>query len=232
MYVVITGASRGIGYELAKVYASHKYDLILTCKNNIEKLNNLKKQLEDKYNINIKTIKGNILEENIDNIDDIYILINNASISNYKMLIDVDENDFDEIVNNNIKNVVFNTKIIIKKMLKYKQGVILNISSIWGIVGSSLESLYSMSKGAINSFTKSVAKEYMYSNIDCISLALGMVDTDMNNHLTNEEKNEIINSLSNKKMFTPNEIAVYIYDLLKNHNYKTGDIIIKNNGLK
>ena len=231
MYVIITGASRGIGLELAKIYASHKYDLILTCKNNIDKLNQLKNELENEFKIKAHIKQGNLDENFLNNIDDIYMLINNAGIADYRMLIDTDLDKYYELIDSNITTNFINTKTVLPTMIKQKQGIIVNISSVWGLYGSSMESVYSLTKGAINSFTKAIAKEYVESNIDCIAFALGMVDTDMNKKFTKEELDGIVNKLDNKKMFTATEVANYIYDTVLNHKYTTGDIIEYNNGL-
>lgn len=232
MYAIITGASRGIGRELAKIYASHKYDLLLTCKNNIDKLNQLKNELVNEYNIKIHTTQGNLDNEFLNDINDIYILINNAGIADYRMLIDTDIDKYYELIDNNITTNFINTKIVLPKMIKQKQGIIVNISSVWGLYGSSMETVYSLTKGAINSFTKAVAKEYRESNIDCIAFALGMVDTDMNKQIGDTEIKTVIETLDNKKMFTTKEVAEYIYNVVLNKKYNTGDIIEYNNSLK
>lgn len=232
MYIIITGASRGIGRELAKIYASHKYDLILTCKNNIDKLDKLKNELEDEFKNKIYIKQGNVDDDFLKNINDIYMLINNASVADYRMLIDTTLDQYYSLIDSNITTNFINTKAVLPKMIKQKQGIIVNISSVWGLYGSSMESVYSLTKGAINSFTKAIAKEYMESNIDCIAFALGMVDTDMNKKFTKIELDEILDKLDNKKMFTAKEVAEYIYDTVLNKKYNTGDIIEYNNGLK
>ena len=89
-----------------------------------------------------------------------------------------------------------------------------------------------MTKGGINAFTKSLAKEFKESNVDVIAFALGAVDTDMNNKLSNFDKDIMINSLSDKKMYKPYEIAEIIYEKVSRKEYNTGDIIEINNGLK
>ena len=116
-------------------------------------------------------------------------------------------------------------------MIHEKNGLIINISSIWGIVGASLETIYSGTKGFVNTFTKALAKELEPSNIDVIAFALGMVDTEMNSHLSDDEKNEIAKSLDGGKLFTKEEIAQKIFEHATNKNFKTGDIIPLDNGL-
>ena len=96
-------------------------------------------------------------------------------------------------------------------MIKNKQGVIVNISSMWGILGSSMESIYSMTKGGINAFTKSLAKEFKESNVDVIAFALGAVDTDMNRHLSDDEMKDFLKILDGGRMWTCNEVAERIH---------------------
>ena len=123
------------------------------------------------------------------------------------------------------------TKASLPYMINEKNGLIINISSIWGIVAASLETIYSGTKGFVNTFTKALAKELEPSNIDVIAFALGMVDTEMNSHLSDEEKNEIAKSLDNGKLFTKEEIAQKIFEFVTNKNFKTGSIISLDNGL-
>lgn len=230
MFAVITGASRGIGKAFAYKFAEHGYDLVLTCENNINLLNNLKSDIETKYSKKI-IIKQGLLEEK-DLPSDIYILINNAGKCDYNLFQDVSYEKYKEIMYANLDYTFLTTKLVCKKMIKAKQGLIINISSMWGILGASLESIYSMTKGAINAMTKSLAKEFKGSGVDVIAFALGAVDTDMNNHLNNDEKKDFLKKLDNGRMWTADEISQIIYDTILNKKYVSGDIIELNNGLK
>ena len=229
MFAIITGASRGIGKELAYKFASHNYDLLLTCENNINELTNIKNDIESKFWKKVIIKKGLIEENELPN--DIYILINNAGKCDYSLLQDVDYDKYKEIVYANLDYTFLTTKSVGKVMLKNKQGIIANISSMWGILGASLESIYSMTKGGINAFTKSLAKEFKESNVDVIAFALGAVDTDMNRHLSEEERKSFELSLDNGRMFTAGEVADRIYEIASTRKYESGDIIEINNGL-
>lgn len=229
MYAVITGASRGIGKSLAYKFAEHGYDLILTCEKNIKLLDDIKNDIEHSYNrkVNVKT---GLLEEK-DLKDDIYILINNAGKCDYSLLQDITYEKYKELLYSNLDYTFLTTRLISKNMIKSKQGIIINISSMWGIIGASMETIYSMTKGGINAFTKALSKEFKDSNVDVIAFALGAVDTDMNNHLNVDERKNFLKTLDNEKMFTADEIANIIYDIVSNKKFKTGDIIEINNGL-
>ena len=230
MYVVITGASRGIGKSLAIKYAEHGFNLVLTCDKNIELLDKVKNDIEKEYNKKV-IIKQGLLEEK-DLPDDIYILINNASKCDYSQFQDTTYEKYKELIYSNLDYTFLTTKLVCKNMIKSKQGIIINISSMWGILGSSMESIYSMTKGGINAFTKSLAKELNDSNVDVIAFALGAVDTDMNSHLNDEERKDLLKTLDNGKMFSSDEVAELIYNTVSNKKYHTGDIIEINNGLK
>lgn len=237
MYVVITGASRGIGKALAYVYASHKYNLILTCEKNIDALYKIRDDIKDKYDVDVLIIQGNVydtptcpLVEKAKN--DVYIVINNQAKSMYGLLQDVDEKTYKDMIDSNITNQVFTTKYFLPSMIHRKGGVVVNISSIWGQIGAASEVIYSMTKGAIDSFTKSLSKELIDSNVDVIAFSLGMVDTDMNKHLSSDELKDIVEKLDDKKMYSPDDIAIKIYDVVSKKKYKTGDIIEIDNGLK
>jgi 3-oxoacyl-[acyl-carrier protein] reductase len=218
MFTVITGASRGIGKSLAYKFASSGYDLVLTCEKNISLLIDVKNDIEKKYNRKVIVKKG-LLEE-IDLPNDIYILINNAGKCDYNLFQDVTYEKYKEIMFANLDYTFLTTNLVSKKML------------MWGILGASLESIYSMTKGAINALTKSLAKEFKESCVDVIAFALGAVDTDMNNHLNDDEKKDFVKELDNGRMWTPDEISEIIYDTISNKKYMSGDIILINNGLK
>lgn len=230
MYVMITGASRGIGKSLAYKFAEKGFDLILTCEKNISLLENVKKEISEKYNRKIIIKCGLFTKEELPK--DIYMLINNAGKCDYSLFQDITYDKYKEIVYSNLDYAFLSTKLVASEMIKNKEGVIVNISSIWGILGSATESIYSMTKGGINALTKSLAKEFKESKVDVIAFALGAVDTEMNNHLSDEEKKEFINILDGKKMFSADEVAEKISNIVMNKKYNTGDIIEINNGLK
>lgn len=229
MYVVVTGASRGIGKEIAKIFGSHKYDLILTCEKNIDMLISLKSELTSKYGIDVKIKKGDIYDEmwyedNIITEDikkDVYIVINNQAKADYHILQDVDKKLYDDMIDSNITNAIFTTKYFLPYIIRRKEGKIVNITSQWGMVGASGETIYSMTKGAINIFTKALAKELKESNIDVIAYSLGIVDTDMC-------KGKEIEGVSKE---SPAKIANLIYESVIFNNYASGAIISLNNGI-
>ena len=195
--VIVTGASRGIGREIAKELAEKGYIVIAN-------YNKSEKQAQDlqKENKNIEIYKADVSNRNevkemikyiLGKYKKIDILINNAGISSYKLFTDVTDEDWNKIIKNNLYSVFCVTQEVLPNMISNKNGCIINISSIWGIIGSSCESIYSVSKAGIDAITKSLAKELGPSNIRINSIAPGIINTNMNKNLNKEEINQIKN---------------------------------------
>lgn len=181
--VVITGGSRGIGRGICEKFAENDYNVVCIYKNSDEKALELKKMYQniEIYKCDISNFNQvyKLAEDIILKYKKIDILVNNAGISKYQLFSDATEQDFDEILNVNVKGTLNITNILIKNMISNQSGVIINISSMWGQVGASMEVLYSASKGAIISFTKALAKEVGLSNIRVNCVSPGVVKTDM-----------------------------------------------------
>ena len=109
-------------------------------------------------------------------------------------------------------------------------GKIINISSVWGNVGASCEVAYSATKGAINSFTKALAKELAPSNIQVNAISCGIIDTDMNSHLSSDDINEIVTDIPAGRIGTPKDIALTALSLVNGSDYLTGQIITVDGG--
>ncbi len=229
---IITGASGDIGREIAKKMYSVGYNTILLYHNNEKGIKKLENELKnDKLTIykcdltNIKSIKAvvNDIEAKFHTID---CLINNAGVSLFKQIQDTSSTDYDLIFDTNVKGTIFLIKHISKLMIHQKYGRIINISSMWGSVGASMESLYSASKGAINTLTKSLAKELGPSNITVNAVSPGLIDTKMNKKLSIEAKQEIIQDTPLMRIGEPKDVANLVEFLAsENANFITGQII-------
>lgn len=235
--IIVTGASRGIGREIAKTLAEENYIVVANYNNSEKCANSLKKELEDK-GIYIDTYKADIskreeakslVDYTINKYKKIDILINNAGKSQLKEFTQITDKDWDEMININLNSVFYMTQETIKNMIHNKNGCIINISSIWGIVGSSCEVHYSVSKAGIDAMTKSLAKELGPSNIRINSIAPGIVQTDMNKNLNNEELTDIINQIPLEKIGKASDIAKCIKWIIEDE-YTTGQIISINGG--
>ena len=235
--VIVTGASKGIGREIAKGLAKKGYQIIANYNKSEEQIIKLKEEL-DKENIKIDIFKADIskreetkklIDYAINKFGKIDVLINNAGISQFKEFTQITDKDWENMINTNLNSVFYMTQEACKNMIHNKNGCIINISSIWGLVGSSCEVHYSVSKAGIDAMTKSLAKELGPSNIRVNSIAPGMIDTDMNKNLNEEEINQIKEEIPLEKIGKTKDIEKCIEWLIEDE-YTTGQIISINGG--
>ncbi len=234
---IVTGASRGIGREVAKQLARSQIKVIANYNQSEKEAYELKEELQ-KENIEIDIVKADISKREgaktlvqfaLEKYDKIDILINNTGISEYKMFTDETDEDWNKIINTNLYSAFVMSQEVIPNMVHHKEGCIINISSIWGIVGASLEVLYSISKAGMNGMTKALAKELGPSNIRVNAIAPGIIDTKMNCQFTQEELKEIEEEIPLERIGQAEDIAKCIKWLIED-NYTTGQIISINGG--
>lgn len=229
--VLITGASRGIGKAIAKVFAENGDDLILTCKNNIDSLNAYAKQLSQEYNVDCAAFtcdgaRYDAVKELFSQINDIDVVINNAGIAHIGLLTDMAVNEWRNIMSTNLDALFYICKEAIPYMVSKKSGQIINITSVWGEVGASCEVAYSASKGGVISFTRALAKELAPSNISVNAVSCGVIDTDMNrNTLTEEDLEELKGEIPADRLGDPMEVAQAVLKLSQMPSYLTGQIV-------
>lgn len=234
---IVTGASRGIGREIAKYLARDNIKVIANYNKSKEKAIGLKEELK-KENIDIDIFKADVSKREgakelanyaIKKYGKVDILINNAGISEYKIFTEETDEDWEKVINTNLYSVFAMCQEVIPNMIHNKSGCIINISSIWGIVGSSLEVLYSISKAGIDGLTKGLAKELGPSNIRVNSIAPGVIDTDMNNNLSDMELKQIRDEIPLERIGKVEDIAKCVKWLVDD-NFTTGQIISVNGG--
>ena len=193
--VVVTGSSRGIGANIVKTLAKKGYRVILNYNKSENYAQNVQKELINvdifKADVSKKAEAVSLINFAIEKYGKIDVLINNAGISQSKLFTDLTDEDWNNIINSNLNSAFFCSREAAKNMIHNKSGLIINISSIWGITGASCEVAYSTSKAALNGFTKALAKELGPSNIRVNAIAPGIINTDMNNYLSNEELESI-----------------------------------------
>lgn len=235
--IVITGASRGIGRELANTLAKKRNTIIANYNKSEKEIIKLKDELE-KENINIDIYKADVSQRNeakklveytLEKYKKIDILINNAGISQIKEFTQITDEDWNSMINTNLNSVFYMTQEACRDMIKNKKGCIINISSIWGITGASCEVHYSVSKAGVDALTKSLAKELGPSNIRVNSIAPGIIDTEMNKELNKEEIESIKQEIPLERIGKVEDIEKCV-EWLINDTYTTGQVISINGG--
>ncbi len=237
--VLITGASRGIGRAIATAFAKEGCNLVITCSKSETELLELKKELEEKYAVDVLASVGDVsdysyveqlfshIEKRFNGVD---VLINNAGISYVGLLTDMTIDDWNHIVGINLTSVFSTSKLAIPYMLSKKAGKIINISSVWGNVGASCEVAYSACKGGMNAFTKGLAKELAPSNIQVNAIACGCIDTQMNACFSEEERALLAEEIPAGRFGMPEEVASLALSLASGNEYLTGQIITLDGG--
>ena len=235
--IIVTGASRGIGKEIAKELSKKGYQIIANYNKSEKQAIELKEQLE-KENIKIDIFKADVSKRKeaeelvkyaINKYGKIDVLINNAGISQIKEFTQITDEDWNNIINTNLNSVFYMSQETCKNMIHNKKGCIINISSIWGVIGASCEVHYSVSKAGIDAMTKSLAKEMGPSNIRVNSIAPGIINTEMNKKLSEEEINNIKEEIPLEKIGKAQDIERCIEWLIEDE-YTTGQIISINGG--
>lgn len=234
-YALITGASRGIGASIAETMAKEGYHLYLTCRHSSDRLTEIASRLASQY----KTVCIPIMADmgNPDNVDNLFaqissldVLVNNAGISYVGLLHEMSVTDWREIMSTNLDALFYTCRKAVPLMLQNHSGRIINISSVWGNVGASMETAYSASKGGVNSFTKALAKELAPSGIQVNAIACGLIDTDMNKFLSDEDRKALCREIPADRICKPEEVAQTVLSLLYTPEYLTGQIITIDGG--
>ena len=237
---IITGGSRGIGKEIAKKFAKENYNLVINYVSEKTNTEELKKEFEE-LGAEVLFIKTNVTsyeecekmaKDAINKFGKIDVLVNNAGVTKDSLLLRMKEEDFDTVINVNLKGTFNVTKACIPYMMKKKSGKIVNISSVVGISGNSGQANYAASKAGIIGFTKSIAKELASRNILANCVAPGYIATDMTNGLSDAVKESINNQIPLKRVGMPEEVAKAVYFLAGEENsYITGQVINVDGGM-
>ena len=235
--VIITGASRGIGREIAKRLAKKGLKVIANYNKSEEAAKELKTELEQE-GIEIDIVKADVSKRDeakklakytLEKYGKIDVLINNAGISEYKLFTDETDEDWSKIINTNLYSTFAMSQEVIPNMIHNKSGLIINMSSAWGVVGGSLEVIYSVSKAGMDGLTKALAKELGPSNIRVNSIAPGMIYTKMNEKFSEEELEEIKEEIPLGTIGEASDISKCVEWLIED-KYTTGQVISINGG--
>ncbi len=230
--VFISGASRGIGKAIAYHFANNNFVVVGTSRNEFE---------FDQKSDNLIPLKLDVTSR--DDVADCFemlkskdllpkILINNAGITSDQIFLRMKNEDWDNVINTNLNGVFNLSKIFVKNMIKQKEGRIINISSISGLMGNPGQVNYSSSKAALNGFTKSLAKELGSRNITVNCIAPGYIETDMTSYIDENQKKKLLETIPLKRLGKSEDVAKLVSFLSSNEaSYITGQTISIDGGL-
>jgi len=237
--VIITGASKGIGAATAILFAEKGYNVVINYNKSFESAKLLTSSLIDngcsvtmmKANVANKKETDILVKETLYKYGSVDVMINNAGISVTGLITDIDDIDSDLIFDVNLKGVYNCCKSVTPVMVNQKFGKIINISSMWGQVGASCEVAYSASKAGVIGLTKALAKELAPSNINVNCIAPGLIETSMNQNITVEDLNALVEEIPLGRMGSAEEIASAAYFLAGDSaDYITGQVLGINGG--
>ncbi|MCH3963066.1 MAG: SDR family oxidoreductase [Clostridium sp.] len=237
---VVTGASRGIGKSIAVNLARCGANVVVNYKSSRSEaeqtLSEIKKYgstgLVVQSDISMYEDARKLMDRTVEYMGRIDILVNNAGVSDIGVFVDMVEEQWNKIIDVDLKGVLNCTHCALKYMIPKKNGNIVNISSIWGNAGASCEAVYSAAKGAVNSFTKSIAKEMALSNIRINAVAPGVIDTRMNGWLGNQEKQDLIDEIPAGRFGKTDDIgSVVAFLCSESSRYITGQVITVDGGM-
>ncbi|HAE92527.1 MAG TPA: beta-ketoacyl-ACP reductase [Tissierella sp.] len=237
---LITGGSRGIGKEIALELARNGVHIGISYVSNTEKANEVLEEIKS-YGVNAVAVKANVsveedvlqmiktIEEELGTID---ILVNNAGITKDNLLIRMKEQDWDEVMDVNLKGVFLCTKAVSRIVMKKRYGKIINITSVVGITGNAGQGNYSASKAGVIGFTKSMARELASRGIRVNGIAPGFIQTDMTDVLKDEIKEAMLKTIPLNSFGNPKDIAnLAVFLASESSDYITGQIINVDGGM-
>lgn len=235
---IVTGASRGIGRAVAKQLACDGFNIVACFNKSEDEAQSLLKELGEisraivvKVDVKNEESVKNLLAQTLENFGKVDVLVNCAGVSDTRLLIDSTREDYDLVFDTNMRGTYNTCKIIGREMLSNQSGKIVNISSVWGIVGGSCESVYSASKGAIIAFTKALAKEFGPNGINVNCVAPGFIETDMTKNVASEIREEIKESSALNRLGTPEDVAGVVSFLAsEKSDFITGQVITVDGG--
>lgn len=237
---LITGATRGIGKQIAITLAKQGYNIVLNYRKENEELENTKKEIEE-IGVQVLAVKGDVanfedcekfVKQTIERFEQIDVLVNNAGITKDMLLMRMKKEDFEQVIDTNLVGTFNVTKNVVPYMMKARSGRIINISSVVGIAGNAGQTNYSASKAGIIGFTKSLAKEIASRNILVNAVAPGFIETNMTDVLKDDVKQEIAKNIPLKRMGTAQDVANVVKFLASDDSsYITGQVINVDGGM-
>lgn len=225
---LVTGGTRGIGLAVSKLLSERGYAVTALYARDERAAQAAREQIAG-----LQTVKADVSREEevaavFAQLPILEVLVNNAGVALYKQVQDTSADDWRRVTDINAGGAFLCTKYAVKKMLE-RGGAIVNVSSVWGEAGGSCESVYSASKGALIAFTKAVAKELAPSNVTVNCVCPGVIETEMNAHLSAQERAALCEEIPLGRFGTGEEVARAVA-FLAEHRYITGQILSVNGG--
>ena len=237
---VITGSSRGIGKKIAETFAKEGINVVITA-TNFEKASQVAEELKSAYNVEVLALQHDakssesckeVIAKTIEKFGSIDILVNNAGITKDMLVIQMDDNAWNDVISTNLSGAFYMAKEAAKNMLRARKGKIINISSVIGKMGNAGQVNYAAAKAGIIGMTKSMAKEFAARNICVNAVAPGFIQTDMTDVLSEDTVKGILNIIPLKKLGTPEDVANLVLFLASDmSNYITGEVIAVDGGM-
>lgn len=236
--VVVTGASKGIGRAVAKEFANNGYNVVICYNHSVSaaqdllaEVSGITRAIAVRVDVSKEDEVQNMIDITKKSFGTIDVLVNCAGVSDTRLLIDSTKEDYDFVFDTNMRGTYNTCKLVGREMLSNQSGKIINISSIWGVLGGSCESVYSASKGAIIAFTKALAKEFGPNGINVNAVAPGFIQTDMTKNVTEEIRQEIMDNSALGRLGTPEDVAGVVSFLAsEKSNFITGQVISVDGG--
>ena len=225
--ILITGGTRGIGKAISLLFLQKGYIVYTTYKTDETSAKELQKLGVHTFQVDVSNEQQVV--ELFQKIGAIDVLVNNAGISLVKQIQDVSYSEFQQVISTNLGGAFLCSREAAKQMISSQSGVIVNISSVWGEVGASCESVYAASKAGVIGFTKSLAKELGWSGIRVNCVSPGVIDTQMNARFTKEEMADLINEIPVGRLGLGEDVAKAVLYLVEN-DYVTGENLSVNGG--
>ena len=240
--VLITGSSRGIGQAAALYFAAQnagQWNIVINNGHRADELEDTRAQILSIPGASCLALQADTgsyeacrtMFETIRQVfGPVDVLVNNAGAAHIGLFTDMIPDQWARLLSTNLGSVLNCTHLAVPDMVHRQSGKIINISSVWGNAGASCEAVYSASKGAVNAFTKAMAKELAPSHIQVNAIACGLIDTEMNKSLSPDDYAGLIDEIPSCRMGRPEEVAALIYDLATGHDYLTGQVITLDGG--